>query len=352
MSKPLSLNCVSRNWLCGLAGLALFASHAHAQYDPEWTKNFRLGALTGLGIKGHIKLRGEFGVNGSSSPGATGVSGVDHVYDDGYVRVDDTGNAQGYTSYWGYENASQYDSGSQTLLMHSSSSFSADGGGKLESDISVGFELAYGQNIKQWNRVRLGWEFGFGYLPVSLKERSSIAATVNRSTFSFNVGDIVMPTAPFNGGSSGIGSTIHDVATEVSSETVDATLVGSRSLDVSLYLFRLGPTLFYDLHPRVGLSGGIGPAIGIASQTCTFNESLIFADNSAAQNVGEFGKTSVVYGAYINFIATFHVEEQGDLYLGVQYMPMSGSTFSNSGREAHLDLGGQVYFSLGVNWIF
>lgn len=352
MLKTTSKNCVSRNWLCGLAGFVLFASHAHAQYDPDWTKNFRIGALTGLGIKGQITLRGQFGVNGGGSPGATGVSGVDHVYDDGYVRVDETGNAQGYTSYWGYENASQYDSESQTLLMHSSSSFTANGGGKAESDFSVGFDLAYGQNLKQWNRLRLGWEFGFGYLPVSLKQRSSDAATVNRKTFSFNVGGIVLPTAPYEGGSSGIGATINDVATEVSSDTVAATLMGARSLDVSLYLFRLGPSLFYDLHPRVGLSGSLGPAIGIASQTLTFNESLVFADGSTAQNFGEFGKTAVVYGAYVNFLATFHVEEQGDLYLGVQYMPMSGSTFSNSGREAQLDLGGQVYFSLGVNWIF
>jgi hypothetical protein len=33
-------------------------------------------------------------------------------------------------------------------------------------------------------------------------------------------------------------------------------------------------------------------------------------------------------------------------------MPMSDATFSGAGREAKLDLGGQLYFSIGVSWPF
>jgi len=60
----------------------------------------------------------------------------------------------------------------------------------------------------------------------------------------------------------------------------------------------------------------------------------------------------VVYGGYINVMATYHAEENGDIYLGVQYMPLGSSSLSRGGREASIDLEGQVYISLGVNWLF
>jgi hypothetical protein len=51
-----------------------------------------------------------------TDPGpATG--GVDHFYDDGYVRVDATGNAGGQTWFWGYEHASQIQG--DTIVFHS-----------------------------------------------------------------------------------------------------------------------------------------------------------------------------------------------------------------------------------------
>jgi hypothetical protein len=33
-------------------------------------------------------------------------------------------------------------------------------------------------------------------------------------------------------------------------------------------------------------------------------------------------------------------------------MPMTDATISGGGRECRLNLGGQVYFSIGVNWAF
>jgi hypothetical protein len=33
-------------------------------------------------------------------------------------------------------------------------------------------------------------------------------------------------------------------------------------------------------------------------------------------------------------------------------MPLTDATFSGSGREGRLNLGGQLDFSLGVNWPF
>jgi hypothetical protein len=47
-----------------------------------------------------------------------------------------------------------------------------------------------------------------------------------------------------------------------------------------------------------------------------------------------------------------HVVDNGDIYVGAQYMPMGDAAFSNGGREGRLNLGGQLYFSIGINWPF
>src|SRR6478736_9428060 len=61
--------------------------------DEYWPKHFRVGAMAGFNIKADFKMSGTFAVSGYNPGGV--FPGTDHVYDDGYVRVDELGNAQG-----------------------------------------------------------------------------------------------------------------------------------------------------------------------------------------------------------------------------------------------------------------
>src|SRR5271157_5716032 len=119
--------------LCLFAGFAVFALAAPAQTtndagwenyfglhkvtaDDDWTRHFRVGAVVGLNISASFNEHGLFNISGNNAAGG--------IYDDGYVREDQTGNAGGYTSYWGYNDASQYNAAAQTLSMHSTTSYS------------------------------------------------------------------------------------------------------------------------------------------------------------------------------------------------------------------------------------
>jgi hypothetical protein len=347
MAKIHFTNSNAGRWLCCLAGLTLFVGHAQGQeYDPDWTRNFRIGALVGLNISANFNMKGPFNISKNRPPG---------VYDDGYVRVDQTGNAQGYTSYWGYNDANQYKPATQTLLMHSGTSFTPTGptSSSKGDEAFVGFDLAYGGNIHRWNRVRLGWELGFGLLPIKITDNQPIAGNLNRSVYSFDTGGIVVPTAPYNGGPSGIGPTIHDHATQLADEPgLPATITGSRTLDVNLYLVRLGPTMFWDVNRYVGLEVGVGPALGIVSGNLKFDETITTLDGGTTHNKGQIGGTELTFGGYVNSTVTFHMVKNGDFYLGVQFIPMNSTTISGQGREARLNLGGQVYLSAGINWPF
>lgn len=85
--------------------------------DDDWTRHFRVGALVGLNIKGNFSMSGSFNVSHKAG-----------IYDDGYVLTDSSGNSGGLTTYWGYNDSSQYDSGAQTLTMHSAKAFSLTSG--------------------------------------------------------------------------------------------------------------------------------------------------------------------------------------------------------------------------------
>ncbi len=317
-----------------------------------WPRHFRVGALIGLNLNAEFTMSGDFGVSGSQ-PGQPGQPGLNHIYDDGYVRVDQTGNALGRTSYWGYQNASQYDPVTQTLTFHSANEFTASGSAKNDDSPYFGLDVAYGGTIWSWGPTEIGWEFGFGFLPISIKDNQPMSTEITRTVHTFSTGGILLPGAPYNGGPSGIGPTIPDLASDVpGGDSIFGTITGSRTLDVSLYVARLGPLLHWELHPRWAVSFSAGPAVGYVDGDLQFDETIVSDDGGNARNRGSTGGSEFVYGGYVNATLLFHVEEHGDVYLGVQYMPLGSASISGGGREARLDMSGGVYFSAGVNWPF
>src|SRR6185295_19021010 len=105
--------------------LSLFALAASAQAEGEWLKHFRVGMSFGLNMKTDFTTSGSFPISGSN-PGPAAPK-LDHFYDDGYVRVDQTGDALNRTSFWGYRDATQRDTAAETLTYHGTRSFTASG---------------------------------------------------------------------------------------------------------------------------------------------------------------------------------------------------------------------------------
>jgi len=355
---------------CGITGLTMCAS---AQFDTDsygssldtfggdpgsykfiripsdtgdWTRHFRIGAMVGLNISASFTEKGPFNISGNKA--------ANGIYDDGYVKPDQSGDAQN-TSNWGYNNASQYNpagnNGDGTISMHSATSYDTTGSEKENAAPFPGFEMAYGDNLWYWKHARVGWELGFGLLPISVKNSSPLNATVNQTAYTFDANGIVVPTAPYRGGPSGQGPIIGTTPTTTSQTLENQTVTGTRTLDVMLYTIRLGPSFYWDLSEDFGMSLGAGPAIGIASETLHYNE-MISTPDGIARNHGSIGATDVVYGGYVNGTLMYHVLDNADIYLGAEYMPLGNASVSGGGRQAELKLGGQVYVSLGVNWPF
>jgi hypothetical protein len=216
----------------------------------------------------------------------------------------------------------------------------------------VGVEAAYGYSPWRIGPAHIGFDIGAGWLPIKLTDDQTFTGTVNRSIYSFDTAGIIAPTAPYNGGSSGIGPTIHDTATALTPDTAAGTISGSRTLDVNLYTLRLGPTVSFNLAESLGLTLGAGPAMGVVDGSYKFNETIMTSGTPAANNTGHFGITEVTYGGYANITLIYRIIANGDVYIGAQYMPLKSVTVSSGGREARLDLTGQASVSAGLYWPF
>jgi hypothetical protein len=345
-------------WFCFSGCIALTVVGAHAQDD--WTRNFRVGLQLGINVSAEFKTGGQFGLS-SGQPGTAG-AGLDHTYDDGYVLVDQNkrGAPDYYTSNWGYDSPAQFD-GSH-LTFHSAKSAdinSATSRGKDDAPY-LGLDMAYGGSIGRWMKARLGWEVGFSFLPVVIKDSRNLSGTFVTTTHQFNTegtkGPIVVPgintSDGYHGGPSGFGTQLPNIATDVGDQTTTGTITGTRSLDVHLLTLRLGPTLYWNLHPRWAVSASAGGAIGLVTGEYRFDEIASLSSGSATPLSGKFGKTELSYGGYVSAIALYHVQPDADLFLGAQFMPLTDVTFRKSGREAKLDLGTGLYFTAGINWPF
>jgi hypothetical protein len=350
---------------CGMGLLVAAAADSFAQSANEglWqdlfgpapsvpadsTRNFRIGALVGFNFKADFSMSGTFSVSGNN-PGPTGQRGANHEYDDGFVRVDITGNDQNSTWYWSYENASQVQG--QQLHFHSADSFTTSGSASDKSGASVGFDSAYGGRLGRLWGGAVGWELGFGLLPIKITDNQSMNAMANQTEHWYDISGITIPSAPYEGSYEGPSTKLNDLANPgAGSGSVPATLTGSRTLDVMLYNIRLGPTLQWELHPRFAVAVSAGAAFGIVSGDLKFDERLEI-NGTTAINQGSSGSTEFVYGGYVAGTLLYHAVKNGDIYVGFQYMPMTSATFSGNNREAKLDMTGGLYISAGFNWPF
>jgi len=311
--------------------------------DDDWTRHFRLGALVGMNISANFNVKNPITFSGKGAAQGN--------YDDGYLHPSADGQ---HTTDWGYNDPGQYSAAQQTLTMHQATSFAANGGTSSESGDTafVGFDMAYGGNLWHWGSAKIGWDLGFGLLPISIKDKLSLTGDVKQNFYSFDTSDfqnshVNFPTAPHQGGPDGTGG-LPSTPVSTGTDTVpDQSLTGTRTLDVTLYTVRLGPSMYWDLNEHFGLSAGVGPAVGIVSGNLHYDETI-----NTTRYKGQVDATDMVYGGYVNASLMYHLVENGDLYLGVQYMSLGNANISGGGRSAELDLHGQVYISAGINWPF
>lgn len=335
----------SNSNLRGLSICSALAFAAAAHGEGEWLRHFRIGGSVGMNVSTDFKTSGTFTLDAPPPSSRGGVS-----YDNGFVGRDQF-NTEGLTSFWGYNSASQVDTAAKTLTFQRTESFSASGFNKVD-DTPLGFDMAYAATFREWEHVAIGGEFGFGISAFQTRDKKPMAANLRVRTDQVNIGDLIVPAAPYVGNESGTGPLISTDTTSLGESDTTGTIGGSRSLEGLLFNFRLGPMVRWEFWPRWTLNGSAGGAMAIFDAEYRFNETISATPTSSVNNKGKFGATDIKYGGYAGAVVMYDTGNQWEPYLGAYFMSLQDGKISSGGREATMHLGSAVYLTAGINWSY
>jgi hypothetical protein len=324
----------------GPLAASLQAQEAAAD-NSNW---FSFGPQFGLNLNARFKYVGN--VNPVSPGPATG-GGVDRTYNDGYVKVDSSGNAGGQTWNLGYQNASQAQGSTMKFIVSSTVNGTED----QTDDPHAGFDLAFGRRLGPVLGGQWGLQAAFDFTTISIRDSQPLAGTGTLISDAYSLSVVTPPQAPYAGSFNGPGALLNDAPNRTTAaETV--LITGQRTLDAQVYALRAGPYYEHAFGKRWSGRLGGGLALAVADTQYSFNETIAFGNGLVVNHAGSSEGAEFQAGGYVEGKVLFAVTPRTSLFAGAQYEYLG--TFSrNAGSEqAQLDLGSAVYVLFGVQLSF
>lgn len=284
--------------------------------------------------------------------------GRDYEYDDGFVRVDASGNAQGLTSNWGYANTSQYNpSGSGSISNSITNSLRTGRTGETE-DFSPGFELFgyldLGKIAEISGRpVNWGIKGTLHYANISIDNSRALTSDILRVTDSFDLGGVLPPGAGYEGSPTGPGPLLGDSPTRSTTIIADgASISGRRELDVDMVTFGAGPYLKVPLGDKLSLFAEAGVTLGIARGEYDFDSTTTIAGVGTRSASGSKDQTRLLPGAYAGLSAIWKLTDHFGIQGSARYQYIDAFETGAGGSDATLSFDGACVLSIGGVWTF
>lgn len=346
--------------LAGACALPVVAS-AQNLGDPVVSRHH-----FGVSLPVWLNAKAKFTATRATNPGAAAGGAAERFYDDGYNRVDSTGNAPVVlggppsTSFFGYANDAQVVNvvGAGTLSLHAVQLNGGDYTRNLDNKPQFpGLDFFYRYDWKAGDKWRVNWELGAAYNYFKWEQNGAPGSTVNLLTDVFALSGVTLfpGAAPYNGpftalpGSPVIGST--PVRTEA---TAPAAVAGVRKLDFHALQFRIGPTLEWVPNDKwsLGLQGGV--ALGVGWSRLAYAEQItVTAANIAPIN--QSGRSDDVHawaGWFSALRLNRRLNENWDAHLEVRHTWQQPLQHTGPGRSGEIDLITGVGIGTGVSYRF
>ncbi|HEV2691762.1 MAG TPA: hypothetical protein VG347_02590 [Verrucomicrobiae bacterium] len=324
--------------------LALAVLDVHAEDAPEHANWFSVGPTFGLRVDARFNHLGN--VN-SASPGPASGGGLDRTYNDGFVKVDSSGNSGGQTWNWGYQNASQVQG--NAIVMHTATS--VNGTLNDNQDPQPGFDLAFGHDFgKVWGG-RWGLQGAFDFTAVSIHNSQPLTGSSTLINDAFSLNGNAAPDAPYAGSFSGPGQLLGDSPTRTSS-TESVLITGQHTLDAQIYVLRAGPYYEFNFGQRWSGRLGGGVVLGVADMKYSFNETLNFGGGSVVNNSGSSEGAEVQGGAYLDAKVLYALSPTTSFFVGAQYEYLGTFSHDAGNEQAQLDISGGVNVLFGFEWAY
>src|ERR1051325_6590307 len=322
----------------------------HFDPDEESPSPNRLSVSYRLGfnIKANLRSLGAVAASfpGSmpSSPG-TATSGVNHEYDNGYNRVDSTGNLNrsglgSETGYWGYASASQIVGDNVVMTSSHPGNLASD----LEDSPHHALELTYGRELGRWGHVRYGFEVALGNTALDFNNTvTPVTATLTADAYALR--GIVAPAAPYAGSFAGPGAVISDVPQRIPANVTtgfNADVVG----------LKIGPYFEFPITKRFSATLGVGGAAVSMNSKLTFTESVTVSGTTGIIRSVTDSRSEWLVGGYGAVSLSYEVSDSVRVVAGVQYQHVNNYTHQVSDKAVDVDLGKTFFATIGVSLSF
>lgn len=330
-----------------LAVTAPFIAHGADPGATDSLNRFYLGGRLGLNFK--ASFRNHAPVNPGPAAG-----GADHLYNDGYVFVDNSGNAGGLTWNWGYQNNSQVVGDTMQFNAIDAGNSASTAHRKATDDPQAGIELTYQRilgSLSSDSSVRWGLEAGFAYTELDLRDHRSQSGPVTVTTDTFQLNGVVPPGAGYNGTFAGPGALLGDTPTRSTLATT-GTLASRNRLSGQLFDLRLGPFLEWNFTPKLSLAASAGLVMAPTSVEYDFSETATLAGGSTFAARGHAAKTTMLYGPYLSGVLRYDLSKGWGVYVGGQFQSLNDLELSAGNRTARFDAGAVIYATAGVTFRF
>lgn len=259
------------------------------------------------------------------------------IYDDGFVGVDDFGNAQGLTSYWGYDSASQTPADTRSVIFSSASSVANTNFGNDIEPVH-GFEIGVRGVFLKTDRMRLGVSLGLGYAGSSgdtYFRMSGLDATIVRDTYTYGPSrdDFIVAAPPgFAGDRSGLGPLLGTDFTR-STEALSGvrSVSGHYDLDFRNLTASLGVFTDWSLTELIDLRLEVGASLADLRADVALGQSVGIEGLSYQTSHFRARASDTLWGYYARAAVLFHLVESNTLSLGFRFADYGEVNAANAG---------------------
>jgi hypothetical protein len=320
---------------CIKAGLSvLISAHLAAAAYAE----FGVGAGAAFNYKASFQSEAVVQTPWENDPGEA-VSGVDHFYDDGYNRVDSSGNFGNETTFWRYQNPAQDDGAGSITMSSARSIITADDSSSTQDEAQPVVELYWRTELTEndaWNiglRTALRWqriEFEESY------QNSTITETTSDS-YSYTG---IPPGAPYEGSLNGPGFLLGDIPTRTISTAADGAVSFTRDLDADVVGLDIGPTLSWTFARK------LRAVLSVGGTAAWINSEFSFSDGAVSS--GSTTDDEWLFGGYAGADLQYQASDRWGLFAGVSYYLLQDFDQEVDGHTADLQMGGVFGLRVGA----
>lgn len=250
------------------------------------------------------------GPDSLGGPAGSVTSAANRSYINGYVNIDGNTATNGTTWFWGYNDNAQLQ-GDSLFFQTAPGAYNQTESQLTSGDWTDSHPDGFGPLLQvEWVRritPNLCWsalgglfftQFNSDHVLSNFSAVNTTASLVDR----YDLGGVILPSAPYAGDLTGPGPSISNVPSKRSpghdASTTTYQNQVSQSFDLNLFTFSFGPTIEWHRN-RLGLQASAGFALNIASWEAEQRESLSANGRTIAEWVYRESRIEALAGAFV-----------------------------------------------------